>query len=200
MDHQKTNGQPVRARQEELVVQDLPDEVLVYDLRNHKAHCLNQTAAFVWHHCDGDRTTAEIADLMTKEWGKPVTEDVVWLALKQLSKADLLQVRIAKTSDGMRASRREVIRKLGLAAAMTPLVVSIVAPTALAGPSVPPVCTACVKKSETACPTACAGLIGRCYGNAGCGAGNVGGCTTCDDCFALADPRSWVIPGSPACP
>ncbi len=29
------------SRRDELVVRELPDEVLVYDLRQHKAHCLN---------------------------------------------------------------------------------------------------------------------------------------------------------------
>ena len=73
------------ARREDLVVQEMPDEILVYDLTRHKAHCLNQTAAFVWNHCDGLTTAAGIAGLMEKEWDKPVGEDVVWIALDQLS-------------------------------------------------------------------------------------------------------------------
>lgn len=35
------------ARSEGLVIQEMPDEVLVYDLETNKAHCLNETAAFV---------------------------------------------------------------------------------------------------------------------------------------------------------
>ena len=50
----KTREQSVpRARKEGLVVQDMPDELLVYDVDRHKAHCLNQTAALVWKRCDG---------------------------------------------------------------------------------------------------------------------------------------------------
>ena len=37
-----------RARTSELIVKELPDETLVYDLANDKAHCLNHTAALVW--------------------------------------------------------------------------------------------------------------------------------------------------------
>ena len=37
-----------RARQDELVVEELQDETLVYDLKRHKARCLNRTAALVW--------------------------------------------------------------------------------------------------------------------------------------------------------
>jgi hypothetical protein len=37
-----------RARRDELVVEELDDETLVYDLERHKARCLNHTAALVW--------------------------------------------------------------------------------------------------------------------------------------------------------
>ena len=36
-----------RVRQDELIVEDLQDETLVYDLERHKASCLNGTAALV---------------------------------------------------------------------------------------------------------------------------------------------------------
>ena len=42
------NSQYPVARKSGLVVQEMPDEVLVYDLNSNKAHCLNQTAASVW--------------------------------------------------------------------------------------------------------------------------------------------------------
>jgi hypothetical protein len=50
-----------RARTEGLVINDLTDEVLVYDLKRDQAHCLNHTAAAVWKLCDGQRTAAQIA-------------------------------------------------------------------------------------------------------------------------------------------
>ena len=58
MNNSANNQQTALARHDELVVQELPDEVLVYDLRKHKAHCLNQTAAFVWNHCNGQASAA----------------------------------------------------------------------------------------------------------------------------------------------
>ncbi len=42
------------ARKADLVTKEVADEVLVYDLKSHKAHCLNQTAALVWKYCDGN--------------------------------------------------------------------------------------------------------------------------------------------------
>ena len=59
-----TNGLMPRARQDELVVEELPDETLVYDLKRHEAHCLNRTSALAWRRCDGRTTVAEVAVLL----------------------------------------------------------------------------------------------------------------------------------------
>ena len=48
------------ARKSGLVVQEMPDELLVYDTENNKAHCLNTTAAFVWKSCDGKKTARAV--------------------------------------------------------------------------------------------------------------------------------------------
>jgi len=37
-----------RKRRDGLVVQELPEETLVYDLERHKAHCLEAASAAVW--------------------------------------------------------------------------------------------------------------------------------------------------------
>ena len=79
------------ARKEGLIVEQMPDEVLVYDLDRHKAHCLNRTAAFVWQHCDGKSDVSKIARRMEKEFNATVTDDVVYLALDQLGKDHLLE-------------------------------------------------------------------------------------------------------------
>src|SRR6185295_1332737 len=104
------------ARNDELVVQDLPDEVLIYDLKSHKAHCLNTTAAFIWKHCDGQTTAHEIAKMMQQEWRTPVTEDAVWFALNKLSKAELLQERIILPEAKAGMTRRSAVRRLGFGA------------------------------------------------------------------------------------
>ncbi|HET9531638.1 MAG TPA: PqqD family protein [Blastocatellia bacterium] len=124
--------QPVpQARKDGLVVKELPGEVLVYDLERHKAHCLNQTAMLVWSQCDGRATVTDMIEAVQAESGLLVDEDVVWLALDQLDKARLLQGRISRPSEKPRLSRRDAVRRIGIAAAV-PLVLSIVAPTALA--------------------------------------------------------------------
>jgi Coenzyme PQQ synthesis protein D (PqqD) len=118
-----------RAREESLIIKTLPDEVLVYDLNEDKAHCLNRTAAFVWNNCDGRKTVSEIARLLREELQAPVDENVVWLALDQLEKFQLLQERATKPGNVNGMSRRQLVRSLGLVAISLPLITSIVAPT-----------------------------------------------------------------------
>ncbi|MBI3652531.1 MAG: PqqD family peptide modification chaperone [Acidobacteria bacterium] len=121
-----------QARSEGLVIQELADEVLVYDLQRDKAHCLNRTAALVWQHSDGQNSIAEIAAQVGQKTGAAVDEALVWLALEQLSKAHLLPA-IVKAEVGKKSlTRREVIRRLGIGAAVAiPIVTSIVAPLAV---------------------------------------------------------------------
>ncbi len=125
-----------RAREDRLVVQELADEVLVYDLNRHKAHCLNRTAALVWRHSDGRTGAAEMAALLQQELKSPVDEAVVWLALDRLGRAQLLREPANPPAVAARYTRREVMRKMGLiGAALVPIVTSIVARTAAAAGS-----------------------------------------------------------------
>src|SRR5215510_1852616 len=78
------------ARKEGLVIQELPDELLVYDLDRDRAHCLNETAALVWQSCNGRTTTEEIARSLSKKLNAPVDEKVIWFALNQLQRNHLM--------------------------------------------------------------------------------------------------------------
>ncbi len=113
------------ARSDGLVVRHLRDEVVVYDTRSHQAHCLNSTAAFVFRHSDGRRTAAEIAALL----GPGADEGLVHAALDQLSEAGLLEAGPVPAAPA--PSRREVLRQVGLGAAvLAPAVASLLVPTA----------------------------------------------------------------------
>jgi len=124
-----------RARQDELVVEELPDETLVYDLKRHKARCLNRTAALVWQHCDGQSSVAEVAGLLEEQLATPTDEAVVWMALDRLSKAHLLSEPVKLPGDRTQYSRRNMLRTLRRAAGISlllPVIESIVAPLAAA--------------------------------------------------------------------
>lgn len=121
-----------KARKDQLVVKEVQDEVLVYDLKSNKAHCLNQTAARVWRSCDGRRSVPDITRLLEKDFKSPVDEQVVWLALDQLGRSNLMHGVAARSGAFPRVSRRDLIRTGVAAAIALPLVVAISAPTALA--------------------------------------------------------------------
>lgn len=121
-----------RARTKELIVERLPEETLVYDLRRHRAHCLNAALAWVWDRCDGRTSPEELA----RRLGKPESEEIVRVALSQLSQAGLLETKLSRLETGGRCSRRELVRRLGQAAAVAvPVVVSIHSPAAAAAGS-----------------------------------------------------------------
>jgi hypothetical protein len=121
------NSQFPTARKTGLVIQEMPDELLVYDTENNKAHCLNQTAAFVWKSCDGKRSVTNISDLYGNESGAKISEDLIWLAIDQLTENNLLEHKIKSAFAGQ--SRRDVIKKIGFASVVAiPIVASLAAP------------------------------------------------------------------------
>ena len=135
------------ARQNGIVVQEMPDEVLVYDLDSNKAHCLNQSAALVWKSCDGTNTVGDIV----KQFDGKVTEDFVWLAIDQLNENGLLQNEVAPRFQGQ--SRRQVLKTIGLASMVAlPVIASLVAPSNALGATS---CTCTTNSSCTgrACPS-----------------------------------------------
>jgi hypothetical protein len=118
------------ARKQGLVIQELPDEVLVYDLERDRAHCLNETAAFVWQCCNGRNSTAQIARTLGHQFNCEVVEGIVWLALDLLGRSHLLESHPAPPPPVMGVNRRTMVRALGLTAAVAiPIVTSIIAPT-----------------------------------------------------------------------
>src|SRR5271156_5651203 len=102
-----------KAKTERLIVKEIDDETLVYEVSRHAATCLNEFAAKVWRQCDGDKSVADIADALGED------ERAVWLALHQLNKSKLLVEEIALPPD-MRTgkTRREIAGQLGLGAAV----------------------------------------------------------------------------------
>ncbi len=139
------------ARKTGLVIQEVPEEVLVFDTETNKAHCLNKSAALVWQSCDGSRNVSEIASHVGTLSGENVTDDFVWLAIDQLNTNDLLEKQIEAKFTGI--SRRDVIKRIGLTSMVAlPVIASLVAPpTALAVGSCS--CVANLDCASTACPS-----------------------------------------------
>ena len=156
----KSNKLKPEARKKGLVVQELAGELLVYDRDNNKAHCLNSTAAFVWKYCDGKTTISQIAGAVEGNVNEPVNDDLVWLGIEQLNKSNLLRVPAKFSGYPSGLSRREVMKRIGLVAAVAlPVVTSIVAPNAAHAANCRPSGAAC-----TASAQCCSGLcnVDRC--------------------------------------
>jgi hypothetical protein len=72
-------------RRQGLIIDEILDEVLVYDLDRDKAHCLNKTAALIWRQCDGKTRPQEMARRLQIELDASCNEDLIWVALRQLA-------------------------------------------------------------------------------------------------------------------
>jgi hypothetical protein len=162
------------------VVQDLGDEVLVYDRDRDVAHCLSPAAAAVWRRCDGQHDAAELAADVLAELG----------AKSLLAGEPALGMR--------RLSRREAIGRLaslGAAVAATPLIVSVVAPSPAQASS-----TACGLPGEPCtnsgqAPGGCCGSEALCAGGVCC-IKQGGACTGPGQCCAglTCSPVSGCTP------
>lgn len=114
-----------------LLVENVQGEMLVYDLEHAQANCLNQTAALVWEYADGETSVAQIAARVSAELGAPVNEQVVWYALDQLQRKNLLQNPVNLPAPYATLSRRNFMKRVAMVGALVaiPAIVSLTAPT-----------------------------------------------------------------------
>jgi hypothetical protein len=153
-------GRLPKARTSNLIIKELANETLIYDLTSDKAHCLNSTAAAVWKNCDGSKSIGEINASLSSELGMSINHEVVRLALDQLNEFHLLDDALQAIGGRSRISRRQIIRAAGVAAIALPTIVSIAAPT-------PAMAATCIPAGTGPCTpsTNCCSGVGNC--NAG---------------------------------
>ena len=85
-------------RKEDVVSRREGDKTLVFHQNPGWACILNPTSTFLWEHCEGKLTVAELAELLAARFDVPEAyaeradlEDLVTQDLKLLVKADLLE-------------------------------------------------------------------------------------------------------------
>jgi hypothetical protein len=121
---------PLRVGSDNFIVEQVMNEVMIYDKKRNEAFCLNQKAAFVWQHCDGKTTLPELAALLQEQSGEPVKSGVIEFALETLAADGLLEPSTFKSSVPAGITRRNLIQKFGLTAAMSlPLVTGLLVAT-----------------------------------------------------------------------
>jgi hypothetical protein len=127
-----------RARRDDLEIQRMGEEMVVYDLRSHEAHSLDAMAVHVWELADGSRDVAALAHLLQARIGRDVSADDVAATLQHLGDAGLL-------AEG--PSRRELLRRAAMVGAVTlvggGVLKTIIAPEPVAAqsggcPGIPP--------------------------------------------------------------
>lgn len=158
-----TVSRPV-ARSEGLHIESVGDETVVYDTESKEAHCLKPLAAAVFAYADGNHTAVEIAELAAVRLAAEIDESDVASAVDQLEQSGLLDAPLL-VRDGV--SRREMIRRVSWAGAIvagsTPLITSIVAPTAAmaAASTIPTGCTGCGQNKDCASNHCCQSVSGK---------------------------------------
>ena len=142
------------SRRRSLIVRELGQETLAYDLATHRASCLNREAAAVFHACDGRRSHREIAAVVSERLEREVGADYVAWAIHRLAAGGLVDAKTSPVSRG----RREAIRRMAVAAALAlPVVTSVLAPEAAQAQTCGANGSGCSMSSE--CCTGCCGVF-----------------------------------------
>ena len=149
-------------KRKDAIVRELGDEFVIYDRESDKAHCLNRTAADVWQLCDGKRTVADIARLLQKNSEAAAAEQAVSVTLRKLERAGLLQGRMPLSVKSSVLSRREVVRRTGIAAAAfaLPVVTSMLVPAPAEAASCVPCGNLCILGGRPCCPGCTCSIVG----------------------------------------
>ncbi len=123
-----------RFQQRKLIARRIGDELLLFDEETSTAHCLNGIAGEMWTACDGRSSVIEVIEVLRPNW-PDIEQEVVWASLTKLAAAGLLEE--TRVRENISTGRRELIRKLGFAAAaVLPIVVtSVLVPPAYAAAS-----------------------------------------------------------------
>jgi hypothetical protein len=104
------------------------DELHVFDHQQQQTYALNTTSALVLKHCDGRTTPEQLTDLLRQKFNvsRAEAEQMTWLALDALGKANLLEAEVARPRPlPSKLTRRQMLTTFataGAALAVVPMV------------------------------------------------------------------------------
>ena len=105
---------------EQISIQRIGTETLLYDERRHQAFCLNQSSSVIWQLANGANSIAQIAAEASVQLQSSVTEEFVLFALDQL-RTDGLIHSSSHAESTPAISRRAITNSIsGLDAATRP--------------------------------------------------------------------------------
>jgi len=109
------------------------DGLHVFDHQQQQAYALNTTSALVWQHCDGQTTPEQLMKLLRQNCNvsRAQAEQLTWLALDELGKANLLEAEVARPRLlSSKLTRRQMLTTFataGAALAAVPMVALVTA-------------------------------------------------------------------------
>jgi len=197
--HAETGRNKPIARSDDLVVEELDEQLLVYDVNVDRAHSLSAPAARVWRRCDGKTS----ADSLGAELD--LDADTIARALDELDRCNLLDTGPELDAGHTRREATIKIAKVGGAVAAAPLIVSLGLPASASATLTVPIevcanllshgcgidcsphngskcgCCCCQGTSDALRPLACAGADKCCLPATQCRAGAFGAGAFCSD-------------------
>jgi hypothetical protein len=131
-ENNKAVGKHPKARSENLLVEEVAGELLIYDVNNNRAHCLSESAAAIWRHCNGSRSITMLAKHLFPSLAPSDAEQLVGVGVERLRRRRLVESSV--TAPSVDLSKRQMLKKVAILAAaagiVAPLVSTVVAPTA----------------------------------------------------------------------
>ena len=109
------------------------DGLHLFDHQQQQAYALNTTSALVWQHCDGQTTPEQLMELLRQNLNVSgaQAEQMTWLALDELGKANLLEAEVARPRPlSSKLTRRQMLTTFataGVALAVVPMVALVTA-------------------------------------------------------------------------
>jgi hypothetical protein len=104
------------------------DGLHLFDHQQQQTYALNTTSALVWQHCDGQTTPEQLMKLLRQNCNvsRAQAEQLTWLALDELGKANLLEAEVARPRLlSSKLTRRQMLTTFataGVALAVVPMV------------------------------------------------------------------------------
>ena len=117
------------------------DGLQVFDHQQQQAYALNTTSALVLQHCDGRTTPEQLMELVRQDSNvsHEQAEQLTWLALDELGKANLLEAEVARPRPlSSKLTRRQMLTTFataGVALAVVPMVAVVTAQARAEAPS-----------------------------------------------------------------
>jgi len=119
------------------------DGLHVLDHQQEQTYALNTTSALVLQHCDGRTTHEQLMELLRQNFNVSgaQAEQLTWLALDELGKANLLETEVARPhQSSSNLTRRQMLTTFataGVALAVVPMVALVTTARAEALPATP---------------------------------------------------------------